>query len=325
MTVTVAIPTFRRSWAIKHSLSSLAKQSRSPDEVIVSLMPSNDGSEEIVKQFDEKLPIRLIVSKASNAIENYQCAIDNARSDILLFMDDDAIAHERLVERYVTLFRRLDGVGGIGGLVYSAYLDNEHVTLSGEPFYPREETRTAPHRRPMELYDSYSGWISTSGFLGIKCEDDPVTLSGLIHGGNMAFLRDMIADLRLEELYQDKTLGTRFEQLLAYQVRRKGFHTYGIGDPEIAPIVWHMKHGQSLTRGSSFEKRFLMQVDDCAMYWKLKAMNADVSFARYLFGVAATSRKDPARMLGSLAGIAIGFQIYARYKTRHRDSFDATH
>ncbi|MCC6042362.1 MAG: glycosyltransferase [Candidatus Verstraetearchaeota archaeon] len=48
MKVSVVIVTYRRAWALPYPLSSIASQTRKPDEVIVVLKPSGDGSEEII-------------------------------------------------------------------------------------------------------------------------------------------------------------------------------------------------------------------------------------------------------------------------------------
>ena len=48
MKVSVAIVTYRRAWALPYSLSSIASQTRRPDEVIIVLKPSGDGSEEVI-------------------------------------------------------------------------------------------------------------------------------------------------------------------------------------------------------------------------------------------------------------------------------------
>ncbi len=61
MEVTVAMVTYRRVWALPHSLASIANQTRKPDEVLVVLRPSGDGSEEVIEKFSSQLPIRLIL------------------------------------------------------------------------------------------------------------------------------------------------------------------------------------------------------------------------------------------------------------------------
>ena len=77
-----------------HCLNSLAKQSRKPDEVVIVLKPSGDGSEDIIEKFKELLSINVVVQKAGNVTDAVAMAIRAATGDYILFIDDDAIAHE---------------------------------------------------------------------------------------------------------------------------------------------------------------------------------------------------------------------------------------
>jgi len=95
--VTVAMVTYRRAWALPHSLASIASQTRRPDEVVIVLKPSGDGSEEVIRSFSSQLPIKLVVQGKGNFTDAIQMAINNARGDIILFLDDDAVAEERWV------------------------------------------------------------------------------------------------------------------------------------------------------------------------------------------------------------------------------------
>jgi glycosyltransferase involved in cell wall biosynthesis len=122
--VTVAIVTYKRAWALPYSLSSIAEQTRPPDEVVIVLKPSGDGSEEVIAKYSEKLPIRTIIQREGNFTDAVQMAIDNARGDSLIFIDDDAVAEPQLVEKYLRLFSAMPDAGGISGEAYTAYLDN---------------------------------------------------------------------------------------------------------------------------------------------------------------------------------------------------------
>ena len=86
-----------------HSLASIVNQTRKPDEVVIVLKPSGDGSEEVIRSFSTQLPIKLVVQERGNFTDAVQMAIDNARGDVILFLDDDAVAEERWVEKYENL------------------------------------------------------------------------------------------------------------------------------------------------------------------------------------------------------------------------------
>ncbi len=74
-----------------------------PDEVVIVLKPSGDGSEEVISSFSTQLPIELVVQERGNFTDAVQMAIDNARGEVILFLDDDAVAEERCVEKYENL------------------------------------------------------------------------------------------------------------------------------------------------------------------------------------------------------------------------------
>lgn len=105
--MSVAIVTYGRAWTLPYSLSGIASQIRKPDEVIIVLKPSEDGSEEVISKFSSQLPIKLVTQGESNLAQAYQTAINSALRDIILFMDDDAVAEERWIEKYVELFDSL--------------------------------------------------------------------------------------------------------------------------------------------------------------------------------------------------------------------------
>jgi glycosyltransferase involved in cell wall biosynthesis len=162
--VAVAMVTYRR--ALPYLLTSVASQTRKPDEVLIVLKPSGDGSEEVIRSFSTQLPIKLVVQVRGNFTDAVQMAIDNARGDVILFLDDDAVAEERWVEKYENLFSSLPNVGGVGGATYKAYIENGKIVKTYEPFYDEKSTKNAFYRKPLPDYVNYYGWIARSGFMG---------------------------------------------------------------------------------------------------------------------------------------------------------------
>jgi glycosyltransferase involved in cell wall biosynthesis len=162
--VTVAMVTYRRAWALSHSLASIASQTRKPDEVVIVLKPSGDGSEEVIRSFSTQLPIELVVQVKGNFTDAVQMAIDNAKGDVILFLDDDAVAEEKWVEKYENLFNSLPNVGGISGVTYKASIESDMVVKTNEPFNDETTPRNAFYRKPLPDYVNYYGWIARSGF-----------------------------------------------------------------------------------------------------------------------------------------------------------------
>lgn len=104
----VVVPTFNRAAALEQCLRSLGRQSIARDhyEVIVVDDGSTDATAEICRTVARSMPLRLFrvghggVSRAKNI------AVRAARAPVLLFMDDDDIAHPDLVWQHIAAHRR---------------------------------------------------------------------------------------------------------------------------------------------------------------------------------------------------------------------------
>jgi len=305
--ISAIVVTYRRGWALPYALFSLAAQARPPDEVVVVLKPSGDGSEEVVEYFSKVLPIRLVVQEGGGPAAAYALAIREARGGLILFIDDDAVAHEEWAARYEALFGRLEGAGGISGPVYRALLEGGRLVKTQEPFYEPSYTRPGPHREPLPEFSGYCGWIAKSGFMAKRPCGDDVAPSALLGGVNMAFRREAVEDCPLAQLYRTSRRAFWFESLLAYCARRRGFHTYVAQGPG-APSVWHIAHPDSLTRRRGFWGEFWIHYDRAAMYKRLKALGVRVSPWRYALALALSLRKRPLpRLLATLYALAVGY------------------
>ena len=157
MKVTAALVTYRWARALPYSLTSVDSQTRKPEEVVIALKPSGDGNEEVMRSFSSQLPIKLVVQERGDFTDAVQMAIDNAEGGVILFLDDDAVAEERWVEKYENLFNSLPNVGGIGGKSHKAYIESGNVVKTHEPFYDEKPPRNAFYRKPLPEYVNYCG------------------------------------------------------------------------------------------------------------------------------------------------------------------------
>ena len=305
MRVSVVVVTYRRGWSLPYSLGSLAAQSVKPDEVVVVLKPSGDNSEEVIESFRKKLPIRLLLQKEGNFTDALSIGIKESSGDIILFTDDDAVAEEKWVEKYVALFQKLKDAGGITGTTYRGELQDGEVVKTNVPFYSAIPTRRSLHRKPLPEYLDYCFWISAGGYMGeILCEGE-VVKSVELSGVNMGFRKEAIADCPLGEVFRKSRKGMWNEKFLAYCAKKKGYHTYQTRPPT-APLVWHIVHTDSLTRRPGFWSEFWIHYDRAAFYWRLKKLGARLSTWRYLIGLAILMRKRPLpRLLASLYALAV--------------------
>lgn len=285
MRVSVVVVTYRRGWSLSYSLGSLAAQSVKPDEVIVVLKPSGDNSEEVIESFRKKLPIRLLLQKEGNFTDALSMGIKESSGDIILFIDDDAVAEEKWVEKYVALFQKLEDAGGITGTTYRGELRDGEVVKTDVPFYSAIPTGRSLHRKPLREYLDYCFWISAGGYMGETLCEGEVVKSVELSGVNMGFRKEAVADCPLGRIYWRSRRGLWFEQFLAYCAKKKGYHTYQTRPPT-APLVWHIVHTDSLTRRPGFWSEFWTHYDRAAFYWRLKKLGASVSLWRYLVGLA---------------------------------------
>ncbi|MEM4699540.1 MAG: glycosyltransferase family 2 protein, partial [Candidatus Nezhaarchaeales archaeon] len=193
--ISVVIVTYKRGWALPFSLHSLVNQTYPPDEVVMVLKPSNDGSEEVIKNFSRDLNINLIIQRKGNVTDAYSLGIDGAHGDIIMFLDDDAIAEEHWIQKYLDLFKTLPNAGGIGGTVYKAFVSKSgQVLKTNQKFYKDRATVKGLHRRePLPILKEYDEFISISSFPVRLTASAPIIKSVLLSGANMAFRRNAIA------------------------------------------------------------------------------------------------------------------------------------
>lgn len=317
--MSVVITTYRRAWALPYSLGSLVDQNRCPDEVIIVLKPSGDGSEQIIEKFSSKLPIKTVIQREGFFVDAVQLGIENASGDIILFIDDDAIAEINFVAKYEKFFDHFRNVGGATGIIFRAYFEDEHLVKTMEPFIPFNVARSVPYRKPLKVFEKYSsGWVSKSGLsTTTMIEGGDIVLSALLCGANMGFIRKAIEGCPLSQLYKGSRKGFNNESLLAYYARIKGFHTYKLINPVTAPIVWHLTHQNHLTLRDNFWSEFWVSYDVFKNYFRYKKLGADVSFLSWVEASVALLRKHTSARILALLYTILDFSDATNLRARN--------
>lgn len=317
MSITVAIISFNRRWALEHALNSLLDQTKPPNEVLIVLKPSLDKSEALINTFSGRLPIRCLLQHHGNLIDAYHIAIQHAIGDIVLFLDDDAIASKTWVACYSELFEKNDNAGGIYGIIYKSFInDAVHLTneFSHAPFIEHKPCNDwMLHVKPMTLFLGYSSWISAAGRLIYgSLDSNPCKSAGMI-GANMGMRKKTVVDLPLSELYLFTKKGIMIEQLLAYYIRHKGSDIYFVNDAATSPIIWHSEH-KSLSRSNDFTDKMWVEYDLTMFFWRLKALGGEVSLIRYIFGTIYPIRRSFPSIFGMILGTIKGITFYLIHK-----------
>jgi len=313
MMTSVIITTYKRDWSLSYSLNSLKEQTQTPDEVVIVLKSHpHDKSEDIIKQFSKYLKINLIIQRQGNFTDAISMGIKASHGDLILFLDDDAIAEKNWIKKYLKLFKALPQAGGISGITYKAFKSRDSIILTKKKFYEEKETKISLHRTPLNIFKGYAEFISDSGIPArLLFPSQSIIHSALLNGVNMAWRKEALLGNDLAIAFRDSKIGNLNEQYLACYARLKGYHTYRINDLEIAPIVWHIDHPYSLQRRPIWGE-FWRNFDLAYNYWRLKHLGCQTSFPKYIMGLMILSRKKPflripAYFYGFIKGLSFTF------------------
>ena len=122
LTITIIICTHDRPDDLCRCLESIAAQSVLPDDIIVVSESDTSCPEGIVEKFSHLL-VRVIDCHEHNISKSRNAGLYAARTDIVLFIDDDATAREGWIRTYIEAFERRPEVWIIGGDVYDSRTD----------------------------------------------------------------------------------------------------------------------------------------------------------------------------------------------------------
>jgi GT2 family glycosyltransferase len=122
LTVTAAICCYNAEFFIKAAVMSLIKQSRPPEEIIVV----DDGSLDRSIETIQDLPIRLLKHEINKGLALARnTVLKNAIYEIIVYIDSDTVAHERMIENMLSFYES-DDVYAVGGQGIEVNIRNIH-------------------------------------------------------------------------------------------------------------------------------------------------------------------------------------------------------
>lgn len=114
----VVINTFNRAAYLRNAIVSIAAQSYPQLELVVVNGPSTDDTEEVLGELErEGYAFKLAHCPNRNLSESRNVGISTSAGDVVLFIDDDAVAHRDWVSRLMSRYSD-PGVGAAGGFTF---------------------------------------------------------------------------------------------------------------------------------------------------------------------------------------------------------------
>jgi glycosyltransferase involved in cell wall biosynthesis len=160
--ISVVICTYNRSVYIKDAMESLYNQTLTKDayEVIVVNNNSTDTTQQVCESFiasHTDVNFYYLNESQQGASFARNTGSKTARSPLLCFMDDDAIADKDYLERIVKFFEQHPDTGGLGGRIIPRYIPREPKWMShyvsslvGNFHYSNEVSIFTANKYPLE-------------------------------------------------------------------------------------------------------------------------------------------------------------------------------
>ncbi len=160
--ISVIICTYNRQEYIIEALESLRQQTLAKDgfEVIVVDNNSTDQTAALCKNYIQQHPemnavYELEIRQGASFARNTGAAL--ARSPLLVFMDDDAIAEKNYLENILNFYAAHPEISGLGGRIIPRYIPAEPPWMShfvsslvGNFHYSEEAVEFKPGKYPLE-------------------------------------------------------------------------------------------------------------------------------------------------------------------------------
>ncbi len=200
----VLLPSYRRPSTVANCLDGLAAQSVLPDEVIVVWQGDDAETRDAAEAASRELPLRVLHSAEVGVVPAENVALAEASGDVVLLIDDDAVAPTDWIERHLRHYAD-PTVGAVGGPA-------DNFRPDGTPF-PRRAVepvgRVTWYGRTIgNMYDQPHAWRQRA----------PTEVHHLV-GYNMSLRRTAIGtfESRLRPYWQ------QFELDACFQVRHNGY------------------------------------------------------------------------------------------------------
>ena len=106
LSLSVALASYNGERYIGAQLESIARQTRLPDELVISDDGSTDSTEDIVREFARRAPfaVRFLQHERMGSTRNFELAIAECRGDIIFLCDQDDVWYPNKVKTIEAVF-----------------------------------------------------------------------------------------------------------------------------------------------------------------------------------------------------------------------------
>lgn len=162
LSISVVICTYNRADYIQEAMESLYNQTLTKEsfEVIVVNNNSTDNTEIVCTNFIANHidgQFYFVNEKQQGASFARNTGAKIAKSPLLCFMDDDAVAEKNYLQRIIQFFDTYPSAGGLGGRIIPRYIPSEPKWMSyfvsslvGNFDYAQKVTEFSPNKYPLE-------------------------------------------------------------------------------------------------------------------------------------------------------------------------------
>lgn len=218
MTISVVIPTYRRSDFLSKALDGLSKQTLLPDEIIIGTQAGDDETLTFLAGLANG-HVRVATTEHRGVVANMGNAIAISSGDIVCLLDDDAEPTPDWLARIAAAFQRDEKLGGLGG----------RDLLLDEPEMRASEPRTAK--------------VGVFTWGGMRMLGDhhrgigQIRTVDVVKGCNCAFRGPLLRQLGFEQRLRGSGAQSYWELALCLDVAASRFRV--AYDPEIV-VVHHV-------------------------------------------------------------------------------------
>src|SRR5581483_9129977 len=218
--ISVVIPTYRRPDALLECLAGISAQSPLPTEVICVVREDDSATRSALCRWQGALAIRVVAPAGPGLVAALGAGAHAARTELIAFVDDDAVPRARWLERISSHFASDPNVAAVGGRDYVNHARNRE--LSDRSLTPAER-----HPRRVGVVE-WTGRVTAGHHLGTGLPRD----ADVLKGANMAFRTQSLLDVGFDPLIRGEASQVHNEAWPCLALRRRGERI--VYDPAVA-------------------------------------------------------------------------------------------